>query len=118
MVIYHFRLFGPLFHRAAENLAKDECQTCCIRYPTGIQVTSQEGQAVFNLNGIQTQSGYCYNLINEQAGMQEFVDVVRLSPLGQETFSLIDAFKANQNAEHPQRLDNHQCNGYWHQLRD
>ncbi|WP_158138850.1 U32 family peptidase [Vibrio metschnikovii] len=104
------------FTARAENLAKDECQTCCIRYPTGIQVTSQEGQAVFNLNGIQTQSGYCYNLINEQAGMQGFVDVVRLSPLGQETFSLIDAFKANQNAEHPQRLDNHQCNGYWHQL--
>lgn len=104
------------FTARAENLAKDECQTCCIRYPTGIQVTSQEGQAVFNLNGIQTQSGYCYNLINEQAGMQGFVDVVRLSPLGQETFSLIDAFRANQNAEHPQQLDNHQCNGYWHQL--
>lgn len=104
------------FTARAENRAKDECETCCIKYPTGIQVHSQEGQSVFNLNGIQTQSGYCYNLVNDLPAMQGLVDVVRLSPLGVETFSHLDRFKANEHGQHPQPLANHQCNGYWHQL--
>ncbi|OEE74851.1 U32 family peptidase [Vibrio ordalii] len=104
------------FTARAENRAKDECETCCIKYPTGIQVHSQEGQAVFNLNGIQTQSGYCYNLANDLPSMAGLVDVVRLSPLGLETFEHLSQFKANEKGEHPSPLTNHQCNGYWHQL--
>jgi collagenase-like PrtC family protease len=45
-------------------------------------VLSQENQQVFVLNGIQTMSGYVYNLGNELASMQGLVDMVRLSPLG------------------------------------
>ena len=67
------------FTARAENKAKDDCETCCIKYPTGLQVESQEGQSVFNLNGIQTQSGYCYNLVNDLPNMHDLVDVVRLS---------------------------------------
>ena len=104
------------FTARAENRAKDECQTCCIRYPTGIQVASQEGQAVFNLNGIQTQSGDCYNLINDLPHMQGLVDVVRLSPLGEETFRHLSRFCANEQGQNPQPLEHYQCNGYWHQL--
>jgi collagenase-like PrtC family protease len=65
------------FTARAENKAKDDCETCCIKYPTGLQVESQEGQSVFNLNGIQTQSGYCYNLVNDLPNMHDLVDVVR-----------------------------------------
>lgn len=104
------------FTARAENRAKDDCETCCIKYPTGIQVCSQEGQSVFNLNGIQTQSGYCYNLINDLAGMHGLVDVVRLSPLGLDTFSQLDQFKANENGQQPVKISDHQCNGYWHQI--
>ncbi|ALR14746.1 U32 family peptidase [Vibrio natriegens] len=104
------------FTARAENRAKDDCETCCIKYPTGIQVSSQEGQEVFNLNGIQTQSGYCYNLINDLPGMQGLVDVVRLSPLGISTLSELDQFRANEQGEKPQKLEDRQCNGYWHQL--
>ncbi len=104
------------FTARAEDRPKDKCLKCCINYPTGIQVNSQEGQAVFNLNGIQTQSGYCYNLVNDLPGMADLVDVVRLSPLGVETFSELDKFKANQNGGSPQPLADRQCNGYWHQL--
>ena len=82
------------FTARAENKAKDDCETCCIKYPTGLQVDSQEGQSVFNLNGIQTQSGYCYNLVNDLPSMHDLVDVVRLSPLGIDTFSEINNFKA------------------------
>ncbi|WP_375751181.1 U32 family peptidase [Vibrio sp. HN007] len=104
------------FTARAENRPKDECETCCINYPTGLQVSSQEGQSVFNLNGIQTQSGYCYNLINDLKGMKGLVDVVRLSPLGVETFSQLDQFRANEDGNSPVKVESHQCNGYWHQL--
>ncbi|NLS12717.1 U32 family peptidase [Vibrio sp. SM6] len=104
------------FTARAENRAKDECETCCVKYPTGLQVHSQEGQAVFNLNGIQTQSGYCYNLINDLPQMHELVDVVRLSPLGVDTLQHLDRFRANEQGERPEPLTSHQCNGYWHQL--
>lgn len=104
------------FTARAENKPKDECETCCIDYPTGLQVNSQEGQSVFNLNGIQTQSGYCYNLINDLKGMKGLVDVVRLSPLSVETFSKVDQFRQNENGSNPEKLEDFQCNGYWHKL--
>lgn len=104
------------FTARAENRAKDDCETCCIKYPTGLKVRSQEGQEVFNLNGIQTQSGYCYNLVNDLPSMQGLVDVVRLSPLGLETFSHVSEFKANEQGQKPQMLHDRQCNGYWHQI--
>ena len=34
------------FTARAENKAKMTAKTCCIKYPTGIQVSSQEGQEV------------------------------------------------------------------------
>lgn len=104
------------FTARAENRPKDECETCCINYPTGLQVCSQEGQSVFNLNGIQTQSGYCYNLINDLKGMKGLVDVVRLSPLSVETFSKVDQFRGNEDGSKPEKLEDFQCNGFWHQL--
>lgn len=104
------------FTARAENKAKDDCETCCIKYPTGIQVHSQEGQAVFNLNGIQTQSGYCYNLINDLPAMQGLVDVVRVSPLGLETFTTVDQFRANEQGAQSRQIEDRQCNGYWHQI--
>lgn len=104
------------FTARAENKAKDDCETCCIKYPTGLQVESQEGQSVFNLNGIQTQSGYCYNLVNDLPNMHDLVDVVRLSPLGVDTFSEINNFRANEQGKNPIKIESRQCNGYWHQL--
>ena len=105
------------FTARAENRAKDDCETCCIKYPQGITVNSQENQKVFTLNGIQTQSGYCYNLINDLKGMTDLVDVVRLSPLGLDTLSLVDDFRSNEQSEVRHQLeDSHQCNGYWHSL--
>ncbi|CAM3496759.1 Peptidase family U32 [Vibrio aerogenes CECT 7868] len=106
------------FTARAENRPKDECKTCCITYPTGIQTQSQEGQTVFNLNGIQTQSGQCYNLINDLAGMTGLVDVVRLSPLGTETLTRLDEFKAMSQTNRTASLhqDDHYCNGYWHNI--
>ncbi|MGL4725786.1 MAG: U32 family peptidase [Scandinavium sp.] len=105
------------FTARSEDLPKDECETCCIKYPNGRSVLSQEDQQVFVLNGIQTMSGYVYNLGNELASMQGLVDMVRLSPLDTGTFAMIDAFRANENGASPLKLEAHSdCNGYWKRL--
>lgn len=78
---------------------------------------SQENQQVFVLNGIQTQSGYCYNLGNDLASMDGLVDIVRLSPQGLDTLAMIDRFRANQHGGQPLTLENQQdCNGYWRRV--
>lgn len=105
------------FTARSENRPKDECETCCIKYPTGLSMRSQEDQQVFVLNGIQTMSGYVYNLGNELTSMQGLVDVVRLSPMGNETFTMLEAFKANETGSAPLPLaSNSDCNGYWRRL--
>ncbi len=105
------------FTARSENRPKDECETCCIKYPTGRSMRSQEDQQVFVLNGIQTMSGYVYNLGNELTSMQGLVDVVRLSPMGNETFAMLEAFKGNENGGAPLPLaSNSDCNGYWRRL--
>lgn len=105
------------FTARSENRGKDECETCCIKYPQGRMMRSQEQQQVFVLNGIQTMSGYCYNLGNELPNMQGLVDIVRLSPQGAETLAQIDAFRANERGEQPLTLTDHaDCNGYWRRV--
>ncbi len=43
--------------------------------------------------------------------------MVRLSPLGEETFAMIDAFRANEQGAAPLPLTaNSECNGYWRRL--
>ncbi|MBP6115847.1 MAG: U32 family peptidase [Neisseriaceae bacterium] len=102
------------FTARSEDREKDQCQTCCIHYPNGRAVHSQEGQQVFVLNGLQTQSGDCYHLGNELSSMHGLVDVVRLSPSGLDTLDLVAAFKANERGDAPFTLTHAQaCNGYW-----
>ncbi|MFS2221275.1 U32 family peptidase [Pantoea sp. B65] len=110
-------LSARCFTARSENRAKDECETCCINYPQGRRVLSQENQQVFVLNGIQTMSGYCYNLANDQISMQGMVDILRLSPENNETPALIDRFRANQRGTEPLMMaQRNDCNGYWRNL--
>ena len=86
---------GRCFTARSENRPKDQCELVCINYPEGRPVESQEGQQVFILNGIQTQSGSRYNLINQLPNMAGLVDVVRLSPQLTGTFDWLEKFRAN-----------------------
>ena len=105
------------FTARSENRAKDECETCCINYPQGRKMLSQENQQVFVLNGIQTQSGYCYNLGNELMSMQGLVDIVRLSPETMDTLATLEAFRTNERGLYPLTLtDKADCNGYWQRV--
>lgn len=104
------------FTARSENRHKDQCELCCIKYPDGRVVDSQDGQRVFILNGIQTQSGDRYNLINQLPSMHNKVDIVRLSPQSEGTFDWLEKFIANQQGDAPQKLGKHEVNGYWLQL--
>ncbi|EKQ1113092.1 U32 family peptidase [Morganella morganii] len=102
------------FTARSENRAKDDCETCCINYPQGRKVLSQENQQVFVLNGIQTQSGYCYNLGNDLRSMHGLVDIVRISPDAPDDLAVIDHFRQNETGAQPLDLAQAQnCNGYW-----
>ncbi|MFD2179857.1 U32 family peptidase [Veronia pacifica] len=100
------------FTARAKDLPKDNCQTCCSEYPQGIPVSSQENQTLFNLNGIQTQSGYCYDLRDDLSSMEGLVDVIRISPQSMESLSVLEDFRTGN------RLisSNNSCNGYWRSI--
>ena len=107
---------GRCFTARSENRSKDQCELCCIHAPQGRDVASQDGTQVFVLNGIQTQSGYRYNLVNQLPSMQGLVDIVRLSPQPEGTFDWLSKFKANITGQAPQTLSKTDSNGYWLQL--
>ncbi|MGX5915363.1 U32 family peptidase [Aliidiomarina sp. Khilg15.8] len=104
---------GRCFTARSENRDKDKCELCCIKYPQGREVKSQDGKQVFVLNGIQTQSGDRYNLINQLPQMADIVDVVRLSPQPEGTLAWLQKFRDNVHGEHPRPLSQGDCNGYW-----
>ncbi|GLS92351.1 U32 family peptidase [Psychromonas marina] len=115
--------FMPLAYSArcftarSENKAKDDCELCCIKYPQGRATTTQEDQQVFVLNGIQTQSGYCYNLINDLPSMQGLVDIARISPSSEQAFPILSQYRNALTKEIAAiKLESKECNGFWHQI--
>ncbi len=115
--------FMPLAYSArcftarSENKAKDDCELCCIKYPRGRVTTTQEDQQVFVLNGIQTQSGYSYNLINDLPSMLDLADIARISPSGIESLATLQQYRETLNGQGKHvTLDSKECNGFWHQI--
>lgn len=103
------------FTARSENRPKDQCKLCCINYPQGRDVKSQEGSELFKLNGIQTLSGKAQNLINDIPSMHDLVDIARISPDSIESLAWLDKFKSN--VEGQTSFDTHNfCNGYWHKI--
>lgn len=102
------------FTARAENRPKDDCQFCCINYPDGLPLTSQEGQPLFTLNGIQTLSAEVTNLLADYSGLVDSgADLLRLSPRAQGMTGIVQAFDhVRQGATPPLFVEG--CNGYWH----
>jgi len=106
------------FTARAQNLPKDDCQFVCGSYPGGLPLRSQEDQILFNINGIQTQSGDKIDLIEEIQSMSRLgVDIARLSPepgIKQMT-AIVDRFDRARNGQSiPLPDDAPVCNGYWY----
>lgn len=109
------------FTARAKDLQKDDCQLKCIEYPDGIPLHTQENQSLFTINGIQTQSGQIYNLLDEYSAMAEIgVDIMRVSPKSTGTFEVLEQFSQAILGEtiSAQLIasdvkNNEYCNGYW-----
>lgn len=112
------------FTARQRNLAKDDCGFCCIETPQGINVTSQDGEQIFTLNGIQTMSAKIYDLCSEVDSLKQLnVQSLRISPLVSGTSEAIHKFKqaidgtATENGDAIPLMDlsnaNRVCNGYW-----
>jgi len=106
------------FTARSEDKAKDDCEYCCINYPQGRSMKSREGEQVFVLNGIQTMSGYQYNLINEVPTLAKMgVDIARISADSNEAFQQLDNFRSQLIMPKIHTLDSvTECNGYWHKI--
>lgn len=101
------------------NIAKDNCQFVCQDYPEGLSMDSQEGEAFFNINGIQTQSGRIQHLLPHWQQMQQLgVDLMRISPQPQHTGEIIKRYdkviqSTSQNTDIQKYLSAPACDGYW-----
>ncbi len=113
------------------NRSKDNCQLCCLDYPSGRLVNSQEGEPLFVLNGIQTQSGKRHNLINDLPSLMPMAQRLRLSPQAKDMGLWIERFAKGierlatgqdgltqglPSTELLWPLEANDCNGYWRQL--
>lgn len=102
------------FTARAENRPKDDCQFCCMNYPEGMPMLSQEGMPLFTLNGIQTMSGEVSNLLADYASLRDCgADLLRLSPRAEGMVEVVQAFdQVRKGAKPPLAVAG--CNGYWH----
>jgi len=102
------------FTARAENRPKDDCQFCCQNYPEGIPLLSQEGEALFTINGIQTLSASVSNLLADYPALAASgAELLRLSPRAAGMSDVIKAFDAVRKGALPP-LAVEGCNGYWH----
>ncbi len=102
------------FTARSEGKVKDSCELCCKHYPAGRLVKTQEGDEMFTLNGLQTQSGFRYNLINDIQDLMGMVDVLRLSPQLDDTFIWLQNFQNQLKQPVAFPLSKPDCNGFWH----
>ncbi len=103
----------------AHDLPKDQCRFICLKHPSGVKSTSQDRQELFTLNGIQTQSGKCLNLLNQWQEIRALgINLIRLAPENPEVLSLIknlnDSIQNDLTTVTP--YTSHHCNGYWNRL--
>lgn len=100
------------------HLKKDECGFRCIEYPDGLPLRTQESSDFLTINGIQTQSAKCLDLIKQVPELVRMgVDVVRVSPQSAGTQDVLQALDYLRNGAAimppapPPGID--RCNGYW-----
>ncbi|MBB1126654.1 ubiquinone anaerobic biosynthesis protein UbiV [Thiospirillum jenense] len=112
------------FTARARNLPKDDCHYCCIDYPDGLVLTTQDNQGFLVLNGIQTQSARTVNLLSELPRLRELqVESIRIQPQAEHTLDIIDVFHQcligeQTTSEASAALESFMptggCDGYWH----
>ncbi|MBO9495984.1 U32 family peptidase [Thalassotalea sp. G20_0] len=108
---YSARCFTARTH----DLSKDSCEFSCIKSSSGIPLATQEGDALFTINGIQTLSGSCHNILDQwQAMASAGVKAMRLSGHSEDILKVGDELaQAMALSSKVIASDIQQCNGYW-----
>lgn len=74
-------LSARCYHARAHGRVKDNCQFVCEEDPDGMDLQTLQGEPFLAINGIQTLSHTCLNLMHELADMQRMgISVFRMSP--------------------------------------
>ena len=87
-------LSARCYHARAHDRTKDNCQFVCVHDPDGMNLHTMDNQPLLAINGIQTLSYNCLNLVNELKAMQAAgVDAFRLSPQSHDMSGVISLFR-------------------------
>ncbi|UYM17016.1 U32 family peptidase [Endozoicomonas euniceicola] len=104
------------FTARVNDKGKDECDFICRKVPQGVPLATQEGEQLFTLNGIQTMSGHCMNILDRWQAMEKLgVHSMRLSAHSHDVLDIADGLtRSIRNGKaFVSELSAEQCNGYW-----
>ncbi len=88
-------LSARCYHARAWERTKDSCKFICDVDSDGMDLHTLEGKPFLTINGIQTQSYTCLNLISELDEIASYgIERLRISPQSTGTLEAIDAFDA------------------------
>ena len=113
------------FTARMHNRLKDQCGFLCLQDQQGVALYTQDSHKLFNINGIQLQSGVPCNLIAAIEQMRDLkVNVVRLSPQPDDMKTIVEIFRhAIDNTLSKTDIEawtaeqahgGKWCNGYWY----
>lgn len=87
-------LSARCYHARAHGRTKDSCQFACGEDPDGMDLLTLEGKPFLTINGIQTLSHACLNLIQELDSLASMgVSAFRLSPHSHDMIGVVRAFR-------------------------
>jgi O2-independent ubiquinone biosynthesis protein UbiV len=88
-------LSARCYHARAHGRTKDNCRFVCEEDPDGMALDTLQDEPFLVINGIQTMSHGCLNLIHELPEMQRMgIAAFRLSPHSGDMVAVADAFRA------------------------
>ena len=88
-------LSARCYHARAHGLTKDSCKFICDRDDDGMVLNTLEDEPFLVVNGIQTMSYRCLNLVNELDELAGFgISRFRVSPHAAGTLSVLEVFQS------------------------
>jgi collagenase-like PrtC family protease len=101
-------LSARCYHARAHDRIKDNCQYACEEDPDGLTLQTLDNEPFLAINGIQTLTYKCINLVHEIDALKSCgVDVIRISPQDCDLVRIADSFRkvidqrvSPQEAEH------------------
>ena len=120
-------LSARCYHARSHNLTKDNCQFVCDQDPDGLSLRTMDAEDFLAINGIQTMSHSCQNLIPDMTRLQEKgISHFRLSPHSCDMVKVAELFRNVLDGETGAEDANAAlgelsfeapfCNGYLHGL--